>query len=305
MKTSHLLEKKIKKIVKEYINKFPFIDINYYENLNNLGYDKNFRKLFELSRGEYCLVLGNDDLLAINALSEVERIIKQYKNVGVILRSYAVFKNSPKNIIQNAIYSKKELFLKPSKESISFAFRRSVVMSGMVYHRKLGLKASTDIFDGTLLYQLHLICQILKVKNLVSTPFIIALHRSGGVPDFGNAESEKSKYIPKKQTIESSLSFMKGMLKIAKYEEKDIAIKIYNPILNDISNYSYPILSIQANKPFFEFLYYVKELIKLGLGKKILFYIYFFGILFFGVKNMDKIIIFIKRFLIATPLLKI
>lgn len=296
---------KIRNIVKEFIKKNPTIDINYHENAKNLGYDKNLRKLFELSKGKYCLTLGNDDLLAPNALYEINRIIKSFPNVGVILRSYSVFKESPENIVQNHIYSKKELFFTPSSESISFAFRRSVVMSGMVYHRGAALETKTDIFDGTLLYQLHVVCQILKIKNLVSTPSIIALYRTGGVPDFGNADSEKKKFVPQQQTIESSLSFMRGMLKISKYEEKNIGIKIHNAILNDISNYSYPILSIQAKKPFLKFINYVIELIKMGLGKKFLFYFYFVGIVILGTRNMDKLISFLKKIFISTPFFKI
>lgn len=44
---------------------------NLYINLNedNLGYDKNLKNCISSATGKYCMIMGNDDLLAAGALS--------------------------------------------------------------------------------------------------------------------------------------------------------------------------------------------------------------------------------------------
>ena len=170
----------------------------------------------------------------------------------------------------------------------------------MVYHRKLAKKMHTDIFDGTLLYQVYLVTQILKTKSVVFNPKVTVLYRCGGIPDFGNALKEKGLFTPKKRTIESSLNFVEGMIRIARFAGTQNK-KIFKSIMKDIDNYSYPIISIQSKRSKIQFLKYVFSLVRLGLGKNIFFYIYVIGILFLGKKTMDNSIKFIKEFLGYTP----
>ena len=40
------------------------LKINYQRNTFNEGYDRNLRKSIEMAKGDYCLILGNDDTLA-------------------------------------------------------------------------------------------------------------------------------------------------------------------------------------------------------------------------------------------------
>ena len=90
------------------------------------------------------------------------------------------------------------------------------------------------------------------------------------------------------------------MLDIARYAGKENK-KIFQLISNDISCYSYPIISIQANRKKGKFLKYIFSLIKLGLGKNILFYIYVFVLLFFGKNITDYFIKICKRTIGYTP----
>jgi hypothetical protein len=189
----------------------------------------------------------------------------------------------------------------PGAQAIAIGYRRSVVIPGMVLHRESALSVSTDQFDGTLLYQLYLVGMILAKKSAVFTPKIIGLRRDGNAPDFGSSKSEQGKFTPKEQTPESSLHFMVGMLEIARYVQQSTGLAVYEPILSDIGAYSYPILSIQANKSKPAFLRYGIDLAKLGLWKHSLFYIYFFLLLVLGVNRADGIIKWTKQFLGYTP----
>lgn len=291
---------KINDIVSVFVHKYPKI-ITYYENETNLGYDANLRNVISKATGAYCLFMGNDDLMCPGALLSVASVLKRYKNVGVVLRSYASFDKDPNKIKQVFKYFDAEKFFPAGPLTISTFYRRSVVIPGLVLHREEALKYSTDRFDGYLLYQLYLVGNILVEKNGVYMPKITVLYRDGGIPYFGNSEKEKGKFVPEIRTPESSLHFMQGMLAIALYIEKTRGVKIYKRILNDIGNYSYPILVLQSDQPFRVFLRYALKLALLGLGKNLFFYFYFILIIFIGKDRIENIIKFIKRKFGYTP----
>ncbi len=290
----------IRQVCQRYSRDFPGL-INLHENPRNLGYDGNLRRLVEAARGDFCLFMGNDDLLAENALAVITAAAEQHPDIGVILRSYASFEDDPTRPSQVFRYFPDERFFPAGAASISTVFRRSVVISGLTLHRQSALDFSTDAFDGSLLYQLYLVARILSRMNAVFVPEVVALYRNGGVPDFGNAESERGKFVPREHTPESSLHFMREMLRIAKHVEVIDKVEIYQPILQDISRYSYPILSIQADKPRKIFVRYLRELYKLGFGSSPLFFLYGLALLTLGSRNSELIIKFIKQQLGYTP----
>lgn len=290
----------IRAVVERYSAKYPG-RIRYFENEKNLGYDANLRSLVERSMGEYCLFMGNDDLMCAGALRTVAEAVQRHPDVGVVVRSYASFDDKPDNINQTFRYFPEERFFPAGSDTIGTAYRRSVVIPGMVIHRDAAQRFSTAEFDGTLLYQIYLVANILVDMNAVFLPQIIVLYRNGGVPDFGNAEVERGKFVPADRTTASSLQFMRGMLDIAAAIERKRNVPIYRRIVADIANYSYPILSIQAAKPLPEFVGYWWGLAKMGFGRNPLFHAYFLSLMVLGAPRVDRMIAAIKRRIGHTP----
>lgn len=290
----------IREVVAQYSALYPN-KIRYFENEKNLGYDANLRSLVERAQGEYCLFMGNDDLMCPCALQIIADSISRHPKVGVFLRSFAAFEGTPQNIVQTFKYFDRELFFPAGAKTISTFYKRSVVIPGVTFHREAALKFATDKFDGSLLYQIYLIANILVEWNGVFSPEIVAWYRNGGTPDFGNSAAEKGTFVPQTRTPESSVSFMRGMLDIARYVEDTRHVEIYRSILKDLSNYSFPLFYFQADKPLGVFFKYYLSLIKLGFGKQVLFHVYFFAILLLGTQRMDQIIAWIKRRLGHTP----
>lgn len=277
--------------------------IRYFENETNLGYDGNLRRLVEQSTGRYCLFMGNDDLMCPGALGAVASATERHPAIGVVLRSYAAFDSSPDNIVQEFRYFPHETFFPAGADTIATVFRRSVVISGMVVHREEARRYATDRFDGSLLYQLYLVACILTAMNAVYLPAILTLYRNGGIPDFGNSEKERGKFVPKEHTPESSLHFMRSMLDIARYVEDTHRVAIYEAILRDIGNYSYPVLAIQTDKPLPVFWSYAYRLAKMGFGRNAMFYLYVVLLTLLSPRTIDRCIAVVKRRLGYTPVL--
>ena len=275
--------------------------IRYVENLVNLGYDGNLRKLVELAEGRFCVFMGNDDLLCPGALASIAAAIGRHPECGVVVRSYASFEDDAQHPKQVFRYYPDEHAVAAGSQAISAAFRRSVVISGMVIRRDDAARLATDRFDGTLLYQLYLVGHVLTRCSVVFVPQVIALRRDGVPPDFGNSASERGRFVPRDQTPASSLHFMRGMLDIARQVEVATGIAVFDAIRADIGYYSYPILAIQAERPLPVFVRYGFELARLGFWRYALFHLYFLALLLVGRRRTDVVIAWLKRRIGHTP----
>ncbi len=269
--------------------------ISHHENPQTLGYDGNLRRLIELASGKYVLFMGNDDLLAPGALAAVGKTVLEHENVGVVLRSYTSFLVNPTEPHQVFRYFDSDRFFPAGADTVATFFRRSVFISGMVIRRGSALACATARFDGTLLYQQHLVGQILANENGVYLAQILSHHRLGGTPDFGVSESERGKFVPKDQTPESSVHFMRGMLSIANSLDTSLGAGVSARITRDIGNYSYPVLAIQADRSTGVFLDYLWKIARLGFWKAPLFYVYAIGLLVLRRSVCDRLISFLKR----------
>lgn len=275
--------------------------IQYEENAANLGYDGNIRRLVECASGQYCVFMGNDDLMCAGALEAISSAIQRQPDCGVVVRSYATFDVNPEQFNQVYRYFPDEHVLPAGAQAIFTAYRRSVVIPGMVINRDAALAFATDRFDGTLLYQLYLVGMILAKRSVIFVPQIIALRRDGTPPDFGNSAAEQGKFVPHDQTPTSSIHFMQGMLSIAKHVEVATQLNVFEAIRSDIGNYSYPILSIQSKRPLGVFAKYGVAVARLGLWRYPLFHLYFITLLLLGPDRSDSIIKMIKKRLGHTP----
>lgn len=288
--------------VTEYQQRFAG-KVHYYENPQTLGYDGNLRHLVELATGDYVVFMGNDDLLAAGALGAISAAVQERGDVGVVLRSYSSFTNSPEEPVQVFRYFGEDRVFPPGPDTVVTFFRRCVFISGMVFKRNSAAALATGQFDGTLLYQQHLAGHILEQESGVYLNRILSYHRLGGVPDFGASAAEKGLFVPKQQTPESSVHFMRGMLAIANSLDAPGRAKVARRILRDIGNYAYPILSIQAGQSFGTFVVYLWQLMKLGFWRVPLFHVYALGLLVLGRTNCDRLIARIKKAMGRAPLL--
>lgn len=288
----------IRATVDEFRGSHPRVTTRYVENDANLGYDGNLRALVDSARGLYCMFMGNDDLLAPDALGVLVAALRAHPETQVVLRTYATFDSDGRQVVHR--YFAETRYFPPGAESIVTFFRRSIVISGLCVHRDNSAALRTDRFDGTLLYQLYLAGMLLARGPGLSLPDVLALYRLGGSPDFGISPVEHS-YVPGKITPDSSLAFVRGMLEIAARIERQTKLRVYTPILHDVGNYSYPLLREHAARPRGEYVPYVGALLKLGLWRSPLIWAYLLLLALLGPARSDRVIERLRTRMKATP----
>lgn len=298
----------ILEIVEKYKEIYPDLSIKIFKNEKTLGYDGNFRSLIDKSSGDYCVFMGDDDIMLPNALSRIEDVINNNTGVAVILRSWLKADRETNKVDEVFKYfSDDRLFVAGVKSSATL-FRRSVAIAGFTVKRELASQLATAQFDGTLLYQVYLTAT-LALKHpcyYISEPIAIMRKDKNQKPThfFGTAEVEKNKFKPGSLTYENSLHFIDGMLKVSlDVSNMQNCVVLNNLILKDLYNYSYPLLSVQRNNGLGNFIRYQKELRRRGFGKSVLFNIYTISLLMFGTKYCSILIKIIKNVYGRTPII--
>ena len=274
----------------------------YHENEKNLGYDANLRSLLSLAKGKFVIFMGDDDVFKPTALAKYIQFLEENSTYNYILRSYEI-EHSDGNV-ETFKYFPKTTVLKAGIDSACFLFKRSVSIAGFTINRIRALELYTPKFDGTLLYQLHLVINIAFLEDTIFCDIPVARvtqsFRDNNVA-FGTAANE-NKFTPGKISQENSIRFTEGFFEISNAFDKDQGTKLTELIKKDLSKYSYPILSIQRKNGFSNFFHYIIKLAKrTGINQSWHYYFYSFCLLFLGEKICDKGIIFIKKKLGYTP----
>lgn len=289
----------IRRIVDEFKKQSNY-KIVYVENKTNLGYDANLRELVKKANGEWIIYMGDDDVFIDKALDKLIFFLKEHTQICYVLRSYQV--KHQNGVIENFRYFDGHKFFEPGLNAYLFLFRKSVFISGFTIKRELIKPYLIDDFDGTLLFQLYLMAEIvLKYPSAYFDEPLTLQYEKELKPMFGTAEKEKNFYTPGAVTVENSLNFMKGFLKITEFLDRKYNLNSTKIIKKDISKYAYPVLSIQREKGLKVFLGYIQELNKLGFNITIYYYLYAFFLILFGKKICDSVILIIKEILGKTP----
>lgn len=273
--------------------------VHYIENAENLGYDKNLRELIKHANGEWIVFMGDDDEFVPGALDKLLKFLEGNPRLGYVLKShYTIYPGGKKEPFK---YFPETRFFEAGPEAVKTLFRKSVFISGFTIKREMVLPFLTPEFDGTLLFQLYLLAEVVLKHNSAYFDEPLTQAYEGVDPMFGIAESEKGLYTPGAVTVQNSLNFLKGFLKITRFIDAEHGLAITPEIQLDMSRYFYPSLAIQRGKGIGEFLKYVCELNKLGFNASPYYYLYVILLLGLGKKICDWGIRTIKNALGKTP----
>ena len=292
-------QKEIHAAVREAEDNSPSATIRYVSNTTNLGYDGNVRAVIEQASGDYCLIMGDDDVLSPDAVQTV-RIVTAQPKVGVILRAWKSVDKLTGTELQQHRYFRCDRTFSPGPKTTTAFFRRCIFISGLTIRKDLARHYATDRFDGTLLYQLYLVGRILADHRGHYISDIIALRRVGGTHFFGTSESERDKFSPGGLEPEHSLNFVKGFLQIAQALSVEVEPSLYDAITKELAYYSYPLLALHAGDRL-AFKGYAKALGDLGLDRYLPFHVYRWALRALGPDFLNQAVVLAKRAIPATP----
>jgi glycosyltransferase involved in cell wall biosynthesis len=72
-------------------NSYPEVEIKFFKNDMNMGMDYNFLQSVRISEGEFCWIIGNDDLPTENGIGLVMRKLEKYNNMDIFVGPFDSF----------------------------------------------------------------------------------------------------------------------------------------------------------------------------------------------------------------------
>jgi len=294
----------ISDVARQFARDHSLLNIRFLTTPANFGYDGNLRFLIDHADGRYCVFMGDDDLWCTGALEQLTKVTEANPEVGAILRAWQTISKETGKVLDVHRYFAGDRNFKPGPESVAAFFRRSVFISGLAIHTAAARAISTSQFDGSLLYQLHLVGNILMTRPGYYLSQMTAIRRAGGEHYFGSSGSERKRFAPRQLTPEHSFNFVRGLFAIAQSLESAHGPLVGQLIRSDIARYSYSLLAIQARTSTrSSFQRYAQSLSELGLGRYFSFHMYRIALSVAGVRICDRIVNALKRLFGSTPVM--
>lgn len=291
----------IRKTVEEFKKDSKYA-VNYVENKENLGYDRNLKELIKNAKGEWIVFMGDDDVFILGALNRFILFLKEHHNLGYVLRAHdTIYEDGG---IEKFRYYSETKFFEPGEKTFVELLRKSVFISGFTIKRELVLPYLTvNDFDEGALFQIYLLGEvILKYK---SAYFDELLTREIAERNYRKNEQffdrAAKKFVPRQITLDVSVSFLRGFAKVTEFIDKKYGIHSTVGMKKDMSKYFYPSLSVHRDKGLKVFWQYVKMVNALGFNITIYYYLYIIFLIILGKKICDSGIRIIKNILGKTP----
>ena len=128
-----------------------------YRRLERNGrYDVNLRSAIELASGEYCFLLGNDDVLKDAAtLGQLSAAIQRHSRPAVVFTNFEDFTTG---VVTRRVNRNRVVGRGPAT-AVS-CFRKFSFVSGVLLHRASAQRLATERWDGSEMYQMFVGCRL-------------------------------------------------------------------------------------------------------------------------------------------------
>lgn len=292
-----------REVVEEYKKTHPY-EVHYFENNQNLGYDKNIRATVARATGRFCMFFSDDDMAMPGALDEYVEFVRVHKDYGYILRSYRNY-NADETKWQDFRYYDSDREFPAGRDTAIELFDKSVFLSGFTIRQEYAKEYVTDALDGSLLYQMYLLLQVCRRYPSAYSRILVskAVPISGNVHYFGAGDGEDGYRDGTTMTGENTINFYRWYIKFFNFVESEFKDGTGKELLRRDSNLIYPTMAgqLRVNPDKREFKKFCKALFDVGLQRTFYSNVYYYSLLLFGPKFCDKVIASIKKMLGRRP----
>jgi len=175
----------------------------------NLGFDRNFGRLIDLSHGEYLLFVTDDDALSAGNLDKLIETLRD-TDCAVAFTPYIV--HATGNIDRKF---HKTMLLPAGMRSVTQYMYCSILLSGLIFKRERIPNYSAERFKNLIYSQAYLFASILNRYDGYYIDIPLVRYIGDGENAFGlNESSDKNPLMADRQSIYSNLEYHKGLKQI-------------------------------------------------------------------------------------------
>ncbi len=260
-------QEEILRVVSQYRSFFQSKGINFIfiKNKENLGYDKNLKVIINSASSEYVMFIGNDDAVDPKCISEVKSFLTM-NHCRAYSRSFWRFHHSIGEPFGRSWFFKSDHIFNQSNSSPNFYYRLGAYFGGLIFDRVWAKSKETDVFDGTLYYQIYLMACAYYEGGIGYISYPIVGARIEGLPLFGVAKSESSVHRPGNYSASARSSMWSSIVAISDFIDKLYLVNSKKIILYELkTRMSFHLFEMYRNRSRRELLLMINELRKLHL----------------------------------------
>lgn len=293
-------QKETRAVVEQYRKTSNFV-IHYFENEENIGYDRNIRAIMQRSIGKFTMLFSDDDVFMPGAMDEFVEFVRNHQECGYILRSYRFL--SANGDVQDCRYYSNDKDFPPGVDSYIELFDKGVFLSGFTIRTEFAKEYVISDLDGSLLYQIYLAAEVIRRYPSAYSRILISKQIPNPKHFFGDSKEEKDLYKTGLNGVQDRLNFASWYMRIIDYIDNKYNDGSGKRLKHYMSKYSFSIVGCGRRK-YFDFKtynQYCRELVKMGYGSSVYFYIYYLGILLLGSSGCWAIVRFLKKIIGHRP----
>lgn len=182
------------------------------ENKNNLGYSANLERARQHATAEFIYLMGQDDIMAKNALTNTIHAFKMSKNIGAVTRPYFWFDKDISFPVRakKQLSSKKDTVVKitDNPKKVIRVFDTLDQLSGLAYRRQfMDLPFHPDIFP----------CHIYPFASIFKKHPVVFLKDYNIAVRIGSSQTRSLSSIYNKSPLLSWIQMVKSVYSEKKY----------------------------------------------------------------------------------------
>jgi abequosyltransferase len=176
-------------------------------NKKNIGFDRNLRKLIDISNGEYLLFVTDDDSLMENKLDElIKLMLKIDFSVGFTPYYDCVTKRYDRKLKSTEV-------IPAGMKSVTKHLYSSILLSGLIFKKSALPKYDVKLFANLIYSQVYLFAYILRKNSGYYFDIPIVRYIGDGENSFGkNDAAEKNELLANRKNYLSNLEFHKCLI---------------------------------------------------------------------------------------------
>ena len=278
-------QKEIAEVVREF-SKTASFSVRYNTNENNLGYDRNLKKLISLSDAKYICLMSDDDMFNKDSLDELINVLSSEKEYGAVYSPF-IFSDSDD---KTRFYDKSFEFAASEKYAASHIYD-SILFSGLIFNVANIKELDAERFLNKNYFQVYLfLTSVYKYGGYyMKTPLIVCV--GDGENGYGKADSAvKNPLLMDRTSVFSNLEFHKGLIAVIKMFDADNNTSVFKTFQKEynIRTISGMASARRAGKETLKEFW--KKLNSLDIKINCLSHIYYFMLMVFGEKATVKLL---------------
>lgn len=229
-------QKELIKSVVEALSKTSPYRIVFNSNKQNLGFDRNLKKLMTLAQGDYVFYLSDDDLIYPNVLDKLIDFIENSKNKPALI--FSPFWYGPFHELKRKYNESKEI--KAGKESAIRYVYDAILFSGLIFKRDYIIELDAEKFKNFNYFQVYMFLSVIYKYGAYYFDTTMINSISDGENAYGGVESSGEKaLLADRNSIYSNLEFNRGLFKTIQKFDEDFKENIFSSFAREYSRRTY------------------------------------------------------------------